>query len=59
MFASVYLARTNETDGLVGTFDKLRRAREISPPTRDADAVTRAVDNVMERLLSYSVSGSW
>ena len=52
MFASVFLARTNETDGLVGTFDKLRRAREMSPPTPDADAVTRSVDNVMERLLS-------
>ena len=52
MFASVLLARTNETDGLVGTFDKLRRAREMSPPTADADAVTQAVDNVMERLLS-------
>ena len=32
MFASIFLARTNETDGLVGTFDKLRRAREMSPP---------------------------
>ena len=52
MFASVFLARTNETDGLVGTFDKLRSAREVSPPTADADAVTRAVDNAMERLLS-------
>ena len=52
MFASIFLARTNETDGLVGTFDKLRRAREMSPPTADANAVTQAVDNVMERLLS-------
>ena len=52
MFASVFLARTNETDGLVGTFDKLQRARESRPPTADAGAVTQAVDNVMERLLS-------
>lgn len=52
MFASVFLARTNETDGLVGTFDKLQRARESRPPTADASAVTQAVDNVMERLLS-------
>ena len=52
MFASVFLARTHETDGLVGTFDKLRRARENRPPTADADAVTQAVDNVMERLLA-------
>ena len=52
MFASVFLARTNETDGLVGTFDKLQSAREMSSPTADADAVTRTVDNVMERLLS-------
>ena len=52
MFASVFLARTNETDGLVGTFDKLQRARESRPPTADGDAVTQAVDSVMERLLS-------
>ena len=52
MFASVFLARTNETDGLVGTFDKLQRARESRPPTANAGAVTQAVDNVMERLLS-------
>ena len=52
MFASVFLARTNETDGLVGTFDKLRSARENRPPTAAGDAVTQAVDNVMERLLA-------
>ena len=41
MFASVFLARTNETDGLVGTFDKLQRARESRLPTADADAARR------------------